>query len=119
MSEYLRLSPSTLGLFKECPRCFWLHIKKNHKRPQGPFPSLPSGMDTVIKNYFDKYRGALPPELEGKVDGVLFNDLKTLENWRNWKRGLVALDEKSKIELVGALDDCLVETTAADQIFMP
>jgi len=53
----LRLSPTTgLSLFKECPRCFWLHFNKNVHRPRGIFPSLPSGMDLVIKNYFDRYR---------------------------------------------------------------
>jgi len=108
MSENLILSPSTLGLFKECPRCFWVHIKHGHKRPTGPFPSLPSGLDLLIKEYFDKFRGSLPPELKGKVDGVLFDDLKILEDWRDWRRGLKVVDTKAKVELVGALDDCLV-----------
>lgn len=107
MAEYLRLSPSTLGLFKECPRCFWLHIKRGHKRPSGPFPSLPGGMDLVIKKYFDKFRGSLPPELEGRIEGVLFDDLEILERWRNWRKGLRVRDDKNKIELVGSLDDCL------------
>jgi CRISPR/Cas system-associated exonuclease Cas4 (RecB family) len=108
MAENLTLSPSTLGLFKECPRCFWVHIKHGHKRPMGPFPSLPSGLDLLIKAYFDQFRGSLPLELEGKVDGVLFEDLKLLEKWRDWRKGLRVVDPKSKVELVGALDDCLV-----------
>lgn len=115
MAEYLQLSPSTLGIFRECPRCFWVHIKKGHKRPQGPFPSLPSGMDLVIKKYFDKFRGSLPPELEGKIEGVLFSDLATLEKWRDWRKGLRVTDEKNKVELIGSLDDCLVE----GDFFMP
>ncbi len=119
MANYLRLSPSTLGLFKECPRCFWLHIRENHKRPQGPFSSLPSGMDSLIKSYFDKYRGSLPPELMGKVRGQLFGDLKTLEKWRSWRNGLAIKDEKAKVELIGALDDCLVEEVDGELIFMP
>lgn len=108
MTEYLKLSPSTLGLFKDCARCFWLHLKHGHKRPSGIFPSLPGGMDLVIKKYFDQFRGALPPELEGKIDAVLFEDLETLEKWRNWRKGLRVIDEKNMIELVGSLDDCLV-----------
>lgn len=109
------LSPSTLGLFKECPRCFWIHIKHGHKRPSGPFPSLPSGLDLLIKEYFDKFRGSLPPELDGKVDGVLFDDLKLLESWRDWRKGLKVFDSKAKVELAGALDDCLVD----DGFFLP
>jgi len=38
----------------ECPRCFWLQIVKNIKRPAGIFPSLPSGMDKILKVHFDK-----------------------------------------------------------------
>lgn len=68
-----KLSPSTLNLFVECPRCFWLMIKKGIARPSGPFPSLPSGMDSVIKKYFDRYRGKkeLPPILKNKIKGRL------------------------------------------------
>jgi CRISPR/Cas system-associated exonuclease Cas4 (RecB family) len=103
----VRLSPSSIGLFKECPRCFWLQIKNKQRRPQGPFPSLPGGMDGVIKKYFDKYRGSLPPELEGKVAGVLIDDLPTLNTWRNWRTGLTYTDTERNAVLSGALDDCL------------
>lgn len=69
----IKLSPSTLNLFADCPRCFWLSLKKGLKRPHGPFPSLPSGMDSVIKKYFDTYRGkqAMPPILKNKIKGQL------------------------------------------------
>ncbi len=67
----IKLSPSTIGLFLECPYCFWLQFNKIIHGPRGIFPSLPSGMDTVIKRYYDIYREreALPPEIEGKVNG--------------------------------------------------
>lgn len=68
----IKLSPSTLNLFVECPRCFWLAIKAGIKRPAGPFPSLPVGMDSVIKKYFDSWRGrGLPPILGGQIKGRL------------------------------------------------
>ena len=81
----IRLSPSTLNLFLECQKCFWLDQVKGIHRPRGIFPSLPGGMDGLIKKYFDKYRalGKLPPELEGKLDGVeLFADGILLNKWR-------------------------------------
>jgi len=61
----IRLSPSSLNLFLECRRCFWLDKNKGIKRPRGIFPSLPSGMDSVIKKYFDSYRlnSDMPPEM--------------------------------------------------------
>ena len=39
------LSPSSLNLMKDCPRCFWVQFNKGIKRPNGIFPSLPSGID--------------------------------------------------------------------------
>lgn len=108
------MSPSTLSLYKECPRCFWLQLNKKIARPRGIFPSLPSGMDIVIKKYFDKYRGALPPELEGKIDGVLMDDMFLLNKWRNWRIGLAYHDKERDAFLFGALDDCLVKSTKSE-----
>ncbi len=107
--RFIRLSPTSgLNLYKECPRCFWLHHHENIKRPQGPFPSLPGGMDMVIKDYFDRYRGSLPPELQGKVDGKLMEDNALMNVWRNWRTGLGFKDTARNAELFGALDECLV-----------
>jgi CRISPR/Cas system-associated exonuclease Cas4 (RecB family) len=66
-------------------------------------------MDLVIKKYFDNYRGGLPPELRGQVEGQLMSDLKLLEQWRNWRTGLEYVDEELNAVLFGALDDCLIE----------
>lgn len=76
------LSPSTLNLFRECPRCFWLKMKRNIKRPTGPMSSIPIKMDSIIKNYFNRYRGSnqLPPILNGGINGRLaINMPKTLK----------------------------------------
>lgn len=110
--QSIRLSPTVLNLFLECPRCFWLEKKKGIKRPRGIFPSLPGGMDLVIKKYFDSYRtnGKLPPEIEGKVEGKLFPDRHIIDMWRNWRKSdLCHKDEKINAVLIGALDDCLVD----------
>lgn len=108
----MRLSPSTLNLFLECPKCFWLRLKAGIHRPTGPFPSLPGGMDGLIKQYFDKYRliRKVPPELEGKVeDAELFPDVDLLNKWRNWRSGLSYTDEETGAELSGALDELMVK----------
>ncbi len=111
MNYPLRLSPSTLNLFLDCPRCFWLHINKRIHRPRGIFPSLPSGMDNVIKVYFDKYRekGELPPELKNQIKEKLFPDLELLNKWRNWRTGLEYQNKTLGVSLFGALDDCLID----------
>jgi len=112
--EKIRLSPSALNVFLECPKCFWLEYGAGIHRPKGPFPSLPGGMDILIKKHFDSYRavGKLPPEISGKVIGQLFQDLELLNKWRNWRSGLSYYDKDSDAVLVGALDDCLFDNGA-------
>lgn len=103
------LSASSLSLFKECPRCFWMRFIKGIYRPDTIFPSLPGGMDGVIKTYFDTYRAkGLPPELKGKVQGKLFSDQVRIDEWRARRGGLWYTDEKLGARLMGLLDDCLV-----------
>ncbi len=103
-----QLSASTLKLFQECPRCFWLHINKKIERPRGPFPSLPSGIDRVLKGYFDSYRrqGVLPPLIHGKLEGQLATQELTLG----------FNDEQTGARLWGKLDDCVI---LADQRLAP
>ncbi|MCG2694199.1 PD-(D/E)XK nuclease family protein [Candidatus Parcubacteria bacterium] len=109
----IKLSPSSgLNLFNDCPKCFWLHHRQNLKRPSGPFPSLPGGMDNVIKKYFDKYRGkkdGLPPEIKGEVKGVLMPDLELMNKWRDWRTGPQYKDKETGAVLFGALDDCVID----------
>lgn len=105
----LRLSPTTgLNLFNDCPRCFWIHYNEGVARPRGIFPSLPGGMDLVIKTYYDQYRGNLPPELKGHVRGKLIEDLALMNQWRNWRTGMEYIDSTRNAVLFGALDECLV-----------
>ena len=63
------LSPSKLNLLNAngCERCFYLHNKLKLERPRGIFPSLPNGIDRVLKEYVDRYRQGLPPCLEDKL----------------------------------------------------
>ncbi|MGC9049105.1 MAG: hypothetical protein ACP5IX_02725 [Patescibacteria group bacterium] len=65
-------------------------------------------LDNLIKEYFDKFRGDLPPELKNKVEGKLIDDRHLLKQWRNTHQpGLICYLE-STIGLAGALDDCLI-----------
>lgn len=102
------LSYTGLKLFQECPRCFWLHYVKGIKRPKMPFPSLPSGMDRVLKNYFDLHRkqGTLPPELQALQGVQLFPDQEKVDKWRNPFGGLVWHDGLGN-KLIGAVDEVL------------
>ncbi len=108
-----KLSPSSLSLMEDCPRCFWLHQNRKLRRPDSIFPSLPSGMDNILKVHFDKFRdkGKLPPELsENKEckDCTLFSDAELLRVWRNNLKGITWKDEEGNI-LHGAVDNLLVK----------
>lgn len=109
--KIFRLSPSSLNLMQECPRCFWLAQNNVWKRPEGIFPSLPSGMDRILKIHFDKFRerGLLPPELCNQKhceDMKLFNDKELLKIWQNNRKGISWIDEDGN-ELRGAVDNIL------------
>lgn len=70
-------------------------------RPQGPMASIAVGLDSVIKDYCNRYRpqGVLPPLLAGKLPGKLVpTALAFLKH--------VAPDTGAT--LIGKLDDCLV-----------
>lgn len=109
-----KISPSSINLMIECPHCFWLQVVKGIKRPETPFPSLPSGMDKVLKEHFDRFmeKGELPPELREQecVDGCsLFKDKEKLKVWRNNRQGLEFYDKNSDVLLHGAVDNILVK----------
>lgn len=109
-----KLSPSSINIFLECPRCFWLQIVKGIKRPEGIFPSLPSGMDKILKKHFDSFmkKGELPPEIKehGLANGYkLFDDKAQLDIWRNNYRGIEYKDNTSGILLHGAVDNILTK----------
>jgi RecB family exonuclease len=91
------------------------------KRPRGAFPSLPDGMDNLFKNYFDSWRAknGLPPEIDGKIEGKLFDNFEKLNIWRNinfGKGGLSAVFPEYRLVLKGAIDDLIV---APDGKFVP
>ena len=107
-----KLSPSSLSLMDECQRCFWLVKHKKWSRPSGAFPSLPSGMDGILKKHFDKFRdkGELPPEIKNHShtkDLKLFDNKELLKVWRSNLKGIRWEDEGGNI-LHGAVDNILI-----------
>ncbi|MCM8791682.1 MAG: PD-(D/E)XK nuclease family protein [Candidatus Omnitrophica bacterium] len=96
----IKLSASSLNLFLECPRCFWLYVNRGIERPRIPVATITTGLDRVIKNYFNFYRtkNILPPLLEGKLRAVLVSfPIKWLEY----------VDIKEDAKLGGYLDECI------------
>lgn len=103
-----KLTPSGLYTFEECRACFWL------EQHLGRLPSIPmrlnDAMDEKLKNRYDRYRaqGQLPPEISHYKGIKLFEDLATLQEWRNNRTALRYVNEKEGFLLDGKLDEVFV-----------
>lgn len=108
----IQLSASALGLYLECPKCFWLQKIEGIHRPSQIF-ALQSNFDRILKPYFDKFRaeGKMPPELEGLVEGRLFENQVLLNQWRDAWRPVLKYEhpEYTNFVLAGGIDDCLFD----------
>lgn len=95
------LSAHTLNIFIDCPKCFYLTVKEGFSRPRGPMPSIATGIDSLIKEYFEFYRKKqkLPPFLTGKVEGKLISNLK--------KTYYYDIEENPNYYLWGRLDEVI------------
>ena len=106
-----KLSPSKLNLLENCPRCFYLEVIKKISRPGLGFPSLPSGIDKMLKEHFDRFmeKEQLPPELTILKDEKvkLFNNKELLKKWRNNRTGIEFFDSENGILFHGAIDNIL------------
>lgn len=111
-NDYIKLSPSALNKFIRCPRCFYLEKRKGIKTPRGIFPSLPSGMHSIIESYFDRCRkhGNTPLSLKSiPFEPSLVKSQSLVDNWRNYKKtALIYEDKILGAKLSGALDDCIL-----------
>jgi hypothetical protein len=96
----VRVSQTTLNLLRECERCFWLHLHgvRRPEGPEGPWPTITRGLDTVISHYCAPYRDqhVLPPLLLQHLGGRLVT-----------VRIGPCVDEDTGLTLVDRLDGCL------------
>jgi hypothetical protein len=106
-----KLSPSGLYKYSECPSCFWVD---NHYKKAPMLPLLlNSAMDSILKSRYDKFReqDTFPPEaLELANEGIKpFADIELLNEWRSSSSSLKVVNKEIGYELVGKIDDVLVE----------
>ena len=107
------ISPVTLDLMQECPRCFWLDMVEDIKRPKGYFPTAPIGLKWQLARHFDRYRKneELPPSLSELEDEgfSLYREEDLLRSWRHNSSGIKIKDEDSGLILKATLDDVLID----------
>lgn len=106
----VKISPSSLSLYRDCPRCFWLQFNQDVKRPSGPMSTLPNGVDYTLKNYFDHWRkdGGHPPLLHDKLVKIgarLLGNEVLIAKFRSRTFGI--FDKEAGAYFQGMLDDAL------------
>ena len=106
-TEPYRLSRSKIDLFFECPRCFYLDVRRGVGRPPGyPF-SLNSAVDKLLKKEFDIHRAgktAHPLMKTYNVDAVPFEH-EMINEWRENFKGVQYLHPQTNLLITGAVDD--------------
>ncbi len=105
-----KLSRSKIDLFVECPRCFWLNLKKGIKRPSPPPYTINNAIDYLLKQEFDVYRKEGKPHpvmVENRIDAVPF-DTPEMSKWRHNFTGVQYEHKSTGFLITGAVDDVWV-----------
>lgn len=110
MSGAMGLSKSTLDIFKDCPRCFWLDKNKGVKRPEGLKAGIINAIDDGMKQcgdfsvingksqYLDELDGAKP-----------FPDRLRLKKFMSWRTFQTTVQAgKHSVLIWGNLDDLII-----------
>lgn len=116
----MQLSYSALSVFKDCRRCFWLDRNKKLSRPRGIFSSLPTGIDGLLKEQLEPFRGSLPPTLQGytQLEGFQLYVGADLAKMRNWKTNPLKMTDSKGNVIVGAFDDLLYNPETKEYAFL-
>lgn len=90
MEQGMRFSPSSLKLFEDCPRCFWLKHNASIERPRGIMASVTKGIDKAMKALVDSQvaDGAQVDYLLTVPGATAFVDplvMKKLKSWRTFQ----------------------------------
>ncbi|MBI4094808.1 MAG: PD-(D/E)XK nuclease family protein [Candidatus Liptonbacteria bacterium] len=102
-----KLSRSKIELFIECPRCFWLDVKKGVKRPPPAPYTINNAIDYLLKQEFDLHRekGTRHPVMEAhKIDAVPMKSPE-INKWRHNFTGVGHHHKPTDFWVFGAVDD--------------
>jgi CRISPR/Cas system-associated exonuclease Cas4 (RecB family) len=105
-----KVSRSKIELYKQCPRCFWLDVRKKITRPNGPPFNINKAIDQLLKKEFDGYRVKKEPHpimVDNKVKAIPFAHAD-LDTWRENFVGVTTLHQPTNLHVFGAVDDLWV-----------
>lgn len=106
----IKLSRSKIDLYLECPRCFWMEMKKGIRRPQPAPYTINSAIDILLKREFDVYREKQKPHpiMEKFKINALPLEHPEISNWRNTFSGIKFHHEPTDFLVFGGIDDVWV-----------
>jgi len=111
--EPFQISRSKIELFLDCPRCFWLEVKRGIKRPPS-FPyTINSAIDALLKQEFDVHReSGTAHHLIKKynIDAVPYKCAE-IDIWRQNFTGIQFHHKPTDFLVFGAVDDVWVNQT--------
>lgn len=116
----IQLSYSSLSIFKECLRCFYLDRKLKIPRPQGIKSGVPVAVDNILKQGLEVYRGSLPPVLKNipELEGFQLYDGSDLAKMRHWKSNPLKMTDTKGNIIVGAFDDLLFNPNTKEYAYL-
>ncbi|MGB9608919.1 MAG: PD-(D/E)XK nuclease family protein [Minisyncoccia bacterium] len=103
----IKLSRSKIDLYLECPRCFWLEMKKGIRRPQPAPYTINSAIDFLLKKEFDVYRQKGQPHPIMKkfnINALPYNH-KSITEWQNTFSGIKFYHQPTDFLVFGGIDD--------------
>jgi CRISPR/Cas system-associated exonuclease Cas4 (RecB family) len=105
-----KVSRSKIELYKQCPRCFWLDVRKKITRPNSPPFNINKAIDQLLKKEFDSYRAKGEPHplmLDNKIKAIPYAHAE-LDTWRENFVGVVSIHKPTNLHVFGAVDDLWV-----------
>lgn len=102
-----KLSRSKLELFLDCPRCFWMDMKKGLKRPPPAPYTINSAIDKLLKEEFDLHRedGTAHYLIQRyRIDAIPYKCDK-IDAWRHNFTGVQFHHKQTDFLVFGAVDD--------------
>ena len=112
-NEPFELSRSKVDLFLQCPKCFYIDRSEKHRiaRPSGPMSYIPTAIDLLLKEDFDKHRNdqtVHPYCSDNNINLIPFQH-DEIKDWQNNRKGIRYHDINTNFILYGAIDDCWVD----------
>ena len=111
-NEPFELSRSKVDLFLQCPKCFYIDRSEKHRivRPSGPMSYIPTAIDLLLKEEFDKCRNdqTIHPYCSANNINLVPFQHNEIRDWQNNRKGIRYHDINTNFILYGAIDDCWV-----------